>query len=155
MKFKFKNIDVLITQLADVSNVMVFQNEVKKALDKGSDVVADETRRQLNELPVDDRRKVDGERLGLRTIQKKAIIDSFGITPIQQKNNKINRKTGVDRGVNKLGQPNVVIARRLESGTSYMKKNPVFSRSSRKARSQCLKTMEDSLNKSINDLWNR
>ncbi len=155
MRFKFKNLDKLITQLADLSNVMVFSNEVEKALNKGSDVVADETKRQLIDLPVDDRQFVDGQRDSIRTVQKNALIRGFGISPIQQKKDKVNRKTGVNRDVNKLGQPNVVIARRLENGTSYMKKNPVFSRSSKKARSQCLKTMEESLNKSINDLWNK
>ncbi len=156
MRFKFKNLDRLITQIADLSNVMVVLNESKKALDKGSDVVADETRKQLLNLPVDDRRWVDGERFGLRTIQKQSILSGFGISPIQQSSrDKINRKTGVNRDVNKLDEPNVVVARRLENGTSYMKKNPVFTRASRKSRKQCLKVMEDSLNESINKLWNK
>lgn len=156
MKFKFKNLDLLITQIADLSNVMVVLNESKKALDKGSGVVADETRKQLKNLPVDDRKWVDGERTGLRTIQKQAIINGFGVSPIQQNNkDKINRKTGVNRDVNKLNEPNVVVARRLENGTSYMRKDPVFSRASRKARKECLKAMENSLNDSINKLWNR
>ena len=157
MKYSIKGLDKLLTQMADLSNAMVFYNECEKAINKGSDIVADATRNELQNLRVDDRRFVEGQRESIRSVQKVALLKGFGISPIQYKDNKnsIDRKTGVDRAVNKLGQPNVTVARRLENGTSYMKKNPVFTKASRKARKPCLKAMEDSLNESINYLWNR
>lgn len=155
MKYTVKGLDKLLSQLADMSNFLVFDQEARKALDAGADVVGDITRKELENLTVDNRNYVLDGRKGIMQIQKNALLKSFGITPIQEVKNKIDRKTGVSYGTNELGQPNVVIARRLENGTSYMPKNPVFSRASRKARSQCLKAMEESLNNSINKLWNR
>lgn len=156
MKYRIKNLDKLLTQLADMSNPLIFNEEVRKALDKGSGVVADVTRNELQKLPVDNRSFVKDGRTSILQVQKDALLKSFGVTPIQSgKKDSINRKTGVSRTKNKLGQPNVTIARRLENGTSYMPKNPIFSRASRKARSECIKTMDDSLKKSINNIWDR
>lgn len=157
MRYSIKGLDHLLTQMADLSNAMVFYNECEKAINKGADVVANKTREELQNLKTDDRRFVEGKRDSIRTVQKNALLRGFGISPIQYKDrkNSLDRKTGVDRATNKLGEPNVVIARRLENGTSYMNKNPVFTKASRKARNQCLQAMEHSLNQSINDLWNR
>lgn len=155
MKYRLKGLDTLLTQLADMSNPLVFDEEVRKALDKGSDVVADITRSELNGLPTDDRYGRQEYRTGLRTIQKKELIASFGITPIQEKKDKVNRKTGVRRGLNSFNQPYVRVARMLENGTSYMRKNPVFTKASRKARKECIRVMAESLTKSINNIWNR
>ena len=161
MKYSIKGIDKLLVQLADMSNALVFDEEAKKALEKGADVVADITRQELISMKVDDRPFVnvekEGKRTSIRTIQKNALIRGFGLTPIQytDKKNAMNKKTGVNKDVNKFNQPNVVIARRLERGTSYMDKNPVFSRASRKARNQCIKAMGDSITNSINKMWNR
>ena len=156
MKYRLKGFDKLLSQLANSSNAIVFMQECEKALLKGGDVVADKTRQELEGIKPDDRRYVEGQRESIRSVQKAALLKGFGISPVQLKSkNAMDIKTGVNRAVNKLGQPNVVIARRLENGTSYMKKNPVFSRGTRKARNECLKEMESSLNNSINKLWNR
>ena len=157
MRYSIKGLDRLLNQMADLSNAMVFYNECEKAIEKGSNVVADRTRDELQNLKTDDRRFVVGKRDSIRTVQKNALLRGFGITPVQykEKKNSIDRKTGVDRAVNKLGEPNVVVARRLENGTSYMGKNPVFTRASRKARKKALQEMESSLNDSIEKLWNR
>lgn len=156
MKYRIKNLDTLLTQLADMSNAFVFDEEARKALNKGSEIVADITRDELEKLPVDNRTFAPEGRTSIMQVQKNALLKGFGISPIQDgKKDNINRKTGVNRDRNKLDQPNVVIARRLENGTSYMPKNPVFSRASRKARSKCIEAMRDSLNSSINSIWNR
>lgn len=155
MKYRLKGLDKLLTQLADMSNPLIFDEETRKALDKGSEVVADITRTELNALPTDDRYGRQEYRTGLRTIQKRELINSFGITPIQENRDKINRKTGVRRGLNSFDQPFVRVARMLENGTSYMKRNPVFSRASRKAKKECINVMAESLNESINKIWNR
>lgn len=155
MRFKTKGFDRLIKQLGELSNPIEVVNVVNKALEKGADVVADATRTELMNLKVDNRRRVEGQRDSITQLQKNALLRGFGISEIQKKKNNSNIKTGVNRDVNALNQPNVVIARRLENGTSYMPKNPVFSRASKKARSQCLNAMADSVNESINKLWQR
>lgn len=156
MKYSVKGLDRLFTQLADLSNSSLFIEECVKAIDKGSDIVADTTRSELQNLRVDDRRFVEGQRDSIRSVEKVGLLNSFGITPVQYKDrkNSIDRKTGVDDERNKLDVKNVTVARRLENGTSWMKKNPVFTKASRKARKQCLIAMEISLNDSIQRIWN-
>lgn len=155
MKYRLqKNLDNYISQLERFSNQGYQRLAIEKAIEEGSKVVAEETDRQLRELPIDKRPYVVGEkRKGILKIQKYALIKAFGTSPIDERRNFINDKTGVDKSVNKLKQPAVVIARRLENGTSYMKKNPVFSRASRKARTPCLEAMQVSLNESVEKIF--
>lgn len=62
--------------------------------------------------------------------QKKGLLDGFGVTPMQDDNGYFNVKLGFD-GYNSVktkkypkGQPNVLIARVTESGSSYREKTP-------------------------------
>lgn len=152
MKFRFKGIDEYIARLERITNPYTAEEMIEKAVEDASKIVDQQTLKELQALPVDNRQYVDGKRDGILQVQKDALIKSFGTSPIENKNDFINDKTGVDRSVNKLKQPQVVIARRLENGTSYMKKNPVFSRASRKARKPCLEEMQNSLDKSYKAL---
>lgn len=154
MKFRFKGLNEYVRKLEKVADLATEKIHLEKAVTEGASVVADETRKALDGLPVDNRPYVEGMRDGILQVQKTALIKSFGITETHESRNKIDRKTGVNKGTNKLGQPNVTIARRLENGTSYMKKNKVFSRSSTKARSACLDAMEKSINDSIRKIIN-
>lgn len=153
MKYRVKGLDKYINQLEQLSNIAYQRLAIEKAIEEGSKVVDEETVKQLKAVPVDNRPYVVGERTSILQVQKDALLKSFGISPIDNKRDLINDKTGVDDSVNKLGQPAVVIARRLENGTSYMKKNPVFSRASRKARNDCIEKMQESLNESIDRIF--
>lgn len=154
MKYRLqKNLENYIRQLEQFSNMGYQRLAIEKAIEEGSKVVDEETDRQLNALKVDNRPYVVGRRDSITQLQKTALIKAFGTSPIDERRNFINDKTGVDKSVNKLKQPAVVIARRLENGTSYMKKNPVFSRASRKARTPCLEAMQVSLNESVEKIF--
>ena len=154
MRYRFKGLKEYVEKLGRLSNPFNAEACIDVAVDKGSEVVADYTVQELKNLPTDDRPGRVDQRTGLRTIQKNFLIEEFGVSPLENKNGFINRKTGVDRGVltYKDGSgytPAIVLARSLEAGTSFMQKNPVFSRASRKARKPCLEAMEKSLNESI------
>lgn len=153
MKYRVKGLDKYINQLEQLSNMAYQRLAIEKAIQEGSKVVDDETVKQLKALPVDNRPYVVGKRDSIMQIQKDALVRSFGTSPIDERRNFINDKTGVDDSRNKLGQYQVTIARRLENGTSYMKKNPVFSRASRKARNECIEKMQESLNESIDKIF--
>ena len=154
MKYRTKGLDTYVRQLEQLSNITYQRIAIEKAIEEGSKVVDEETVKELRALPVDNRQYVkDGMRDSIMQVQKDALLKAFGTSPIENKRDFINDKTGVDRSVNKLNQPSVVIARRLENGTSYMKKNPVFSRSSRKARNACIDRMQESLNESIDRIF--
>ena len=160
MKFRFKGLDEYVRKLERLSNLATVQAMIEKAVADGSVIVDDMTIAELRGLPTDDRPYRVDMRNGIRTIEKDFLIKEFGTSPIENKNWFINDKTGVDKG--KLTYngtrseknwreytPAIVLARSLERGTSFMPRNPVFSRASRKARTPCLKEMERSLNESI------
>lgn len=157
MRYQFKGMKEYVEKLTRLSNPFNTEVCIDIAVDKGSKVVAEYTKKELENMPVDNRPYVkDGMRAGVTQKVKNELIKAFGVTPLANDNGFINKKTGVDKGYNGVatrkypkGQPHVVIARSLEKGTSFMRKNPVFSRASRKARKPCLEAMEKSLNESI------
>ena len=62
--------------------------------------------------------------------QKKGLLDGFGVSPMQEDSGFVNVKLGFD-GYNSVktkkypqGQPNALIARVTESGSSYREKTP-------------------------------
>lgn len=152
MRFRVKGLEEYTIKIEQLSNVFVLDDVIEKALQKGADVVADKTKSALVNLPVDNRPYVVGQRDGLLQVQKSGLVNSFGISPVQKKKTITNIKTGVDKGTNKIGQPNVTIARRLESGTSYMKKNPVFKRATKSAKEECLNVIANSVKDSLEEL---
>lgn len=160
MKFRFKGLDKYITKLENLSNSFNAQACVEIAVDKGAEVVAEMTVAELKNLPEDNKpwATAENKRHGVRSIEKQFLIKEFGVTPLENKNGYINEKTGVDKGTLTYHghgyTPAVVLARSLERGTSFMDKNPVFSRASRKARKPCLNAMQESLNESITILFN-
>ena len=143
--FKFKGIDEYLLKLESITlNTDKFIHE---AIYEGAKVVADETKTALRSMNVDNSRYKKGQtKSSISSVQRNDLVESFGISPIQNKDGFINVKTGVD-GFNRIGQANVRVARMLESGTSYMQKNPVISRASRRARKRCEKAMQESLDK--------
>lgn len=154
MKFRIKGLDEYIKQIDRLSNSFVAEVCIENALKKGGDVVLKETIKYLEKMPVDNRPYVIGMRTSITELQRQALIHSFGVTPtMQKKGNMIDVKTGVE-GYNKIGQPNVMIARSLEKGTSFMNKNPVISRASKNARDKCIEAMQESLNEDIERIMN-
>ena len=154
MRYRFTGLNEYIDKLVTLSNAFNADVCIENAITKGSEVVADYTVKELKNLPTDDTPGRIDKRKGIRSIQKAFLVKEFGVSPLDRKGSFINRKTGVDRGVlrysNSYGYtPAVVIARSLETGTSFMPKNPVFTRASRKARTPCLEAMQQSLNEDI------
>ena len=127
---------------------------VGHAIHDGAEVVADNTKQALENLEVDNRQFVEMRR-SINQKQKNALIASFGIAEARYDGNFYNVKTGFD-GYNEIitkrwpqGQPNVVIARSLESGTSFMKKNPIISKATRASKDAAIKAMQDRLTEDI------
>lgn len=152
MKYRFKGLKSYVSKLESVASAAMTNLMIEDAITAGAQVVKDITMKELEHLPVDNRPYVQGKRTSIMQVQKTALINAFGTSDFQTKRSRTDKKTGVRRGLNKLEQPHVVIARRLENGTSYMKKNPVFTRASRKARTPCLEAMQESLNKAYDRL---
>ena len=132
---------------------------IEKAVKAGADPVADAVRSNLNGIPTDDGFKKPGEiRNGLRSVQKAGLQASLGIAPIRNDSGFINVKIGFD-GYNAMhskrypqGQPNSMIARSIEGGTSYMIAHPFVSPAVRSSRKQAEQTMEQEIDKAIKNI---
>jgi HK97 gp10 family phage protein len=112
------------------------QETAGKAIYAGAEVVADAIKQNVDGLgTVDEKFNLiafnQGRKARLSEIQKEGLKKSFGITKMQKDNDGIfNVKLGFD-GYNDVktkkypnGQPNQLIARIAESGSTFMNKTP-------------------------------
>lgn len=159
-KFKVGDgIEKYIQSLETISNAS--DEMIGKAIYEGAKIVTDEIRTGLEGVPVDNRFAKPGELItGLSQAQKNGLLDSLGITSMRREGGVYDVKVGFD-GYNSIktktwpqGQPNAMIARSLESGTSFRAKNPVISKATRaakdKAEEAMAKAFDDELEQRIN-----
>lgn len=100
-----------------------------------ADVVADKVRQNMEALPTVTEAEAlaayrQKKQTGLTNAQKKGLEKGFGISPMQNEDGYYNVKLGFD-GYNSVktksypqGQPNAMIARATESGSSVREKTP-------------------------------
>lgn len=127
----------------------------KEAVYAGAAVVADAIKEALKDLPVEDGFGTDKDPInGITKKQKADLIDGFGLTPIEDKDGYVQTKAGFD-GYGSVptkkypkGVPNQLIARSVESGTSFRKKNPFIRRTVNKVRGQA----QDAMAKEIDSI---
>lgn len=152
--FQFKGVDELISQYKTLGDNA--RDCIGKAIYNGADVVADAIRAEINGLKVTNQHgKGD-----LTSTQKKGLIDSFGIAKMQDDNGYFNVKLGFDGYNNQKtkkypnGQPNAVIARSINSGTSFRKKNPFVDKATKANKAKCEEVMSKTVDEEIERLGN-
>ena len=103
-----------------------------KAIYAGAGIVADAIKENIKALPIvrgygTTKNPLPG---GVTAPQKAGLIDGMGISPMQDDGGYLNVKIGFD-GYNATktekypqGQPNQLVARGVESGTSWKQKKP-------------------------------
>lgn len=120
-----------------------------------AEIVADEIRSELNKVPTDEKwGESENQTAGPRKIQKLGLEQSLGIAKMQDDGRGYyNVKIGFD-GYNKVvterwpnGQPNQMIARSVERGTSYMKSTPFVKRAVRQSRKKAIEYMRETVDK--------
>lgn len=157
---EFKGLDEYVKQLNDIQAHT--EEYCGKAIYKGADVVADAVKSAIRALPTDNRTYVkDGMKSGPSKGQKAGLINSFGIAKMRQDGTFYNVKLGFD-GYNSIktkawpkGQPNAMIARSVESGTSFMKPNRFMSRAVNGSKGACEQTMKNTFDKYLTELMGR
>lgn len=156
---KFKGLEEYLSRLGNLE--FVSEKMLGDAAKKGGGVVADAIRSEIDSLPTTEEWGTNSEpKHGIRAIQKAGLSHGFGVAPVQNDNGYINVKVGFD-GYNKLrsaqwpnGQPNVLIARSVEKGTSFMRSNKFVSRGVRKSKDRADKTMELYIDSEITKIMN-
>ena len=103
-----------------------------KAIYAGAGIVADAIKENIKALPIVRGYGTEKDPLpgGVTAPQKAGLIDGLGISPMQNDAGYLNVKIGFD-GYNATktekypqGQPNQLVARGVESGTSWKQKKP-------------------------------
>lgn len=130
-----KGLDSYISYLQKIDAVT--DEAIGEAVYDMAKVVADKVRASIEALPAvpnaanvaTSRRDGDGK-TRLSEPEKQGLLEGFGVSPMQDDGGYINVKLGFD-GYNSVkthkyrdGQPNALIARVTESGSSYRKKTP-------------------------------
>ena len=184
MSFSFhmyvgKGIDEYIRSL----DLMVDRSEemLTETIKPGAKIIADEVKKEIYSLPVIDREqrsfkktaksKSGGKkrvnhktpstkRTGITSVEKDGLVESMGLAPIRDDNGFLNTKLGFD-GYNKhvtpdypKGHPNVMIARSLESGTSFMQKVPFVTSAVRRVKDKAEQEMAKQYEKEVKKVMN-
>ena len=143
-----------------------------KAIYAGAGIVADAIRANIEALPaVSDKAGLIAyqkkDPAPLTETAKKGLLDGLGITPLKDENGFYNVKIGFDgpggeHGYNDLrtqkypnGQPNVLIARSLESGSSIAQKRPFVRPAINASRKQAEAKMAEVLDEEIKKIMDK
>ena len=128
-----------------------------EAIYEGASIVADAVKTNIKALPIITGYGTPGNSLpgGVTVVQKAGLIEGFGISPMQNDGGYFNVKLGFD-GYNRTktekypqGQPNQLVARGVESGTSWKQAHPFVKPAVAKSRKQAEKAMADKLDEEI------
>lgn len=148
-KWQFKGVDELIAKYQDIVNQS--PDTVKKAVGAGAAVVADAIKSEIQGLPVTNQYNSGS----ITSVQKKGLIEGFGIAKARDDDGFINVKLGFD-GYNGQktkkypnGQPNSMIARSINSGSSFRQKDPFVDRATKASKAECEKAIQDKFDDEI------
>lgn len=153
-KLKFKGLEEYERQLMKLQEVS--KDCIGKAIHDGAGIVADAVKANIQSLPIDERRVKNGEMLnGVSAAQKAGLIDGFGIAPLQDEGGYLNVKLGFD-GYNGVktrsypnGQPNSLIARSVNSGTSFRQRIPFVDNAVTANKAAAEQKMKDTFDKTL------
>lgn len=154
-RFEFSGIDTYIKQLNKLQQ-STKDGVVGKTVYAGAAVVADSVRRAIQALPVGDGRAQGGGLVDTVTLPQKAgLLDGFGISRMKDDDGFVNVKLGFD-GYNSTrtekyprGQPNALIARSVNSGTTFRKKTKFVDKAVNSARKAAEAAMDAACSREI------
>ena len=152
--FKFEGVDDLIAQyekLADKTDEVI-----GSAIYNGAAVVMRMVESAVSNITTDNRFGTSEQPTsGPSTIQKIGLQNSLGIAKMRNDGGFRNVKIGFD-GYNGVktktwpqGQPNAMVARSVESGTSWMQKQPFMRKAEQSSRGKCEQAMSETVDKEI------
>lgn len=157
-RITFKGLEEYRLKLKDLE-VLAEERVLGRAVYSGAEAAADIIRAEISALPTDDHWGTPNyPKVGPSQEEKDGLLDSFGISPARNDNGFVNVKLGFDGYQGKptrkypRGKPNQMIARSVESGTSFMTANPFMKNGIRKARKKAKAAIERRLNEEIDKI---
>lgn len=156
-KFQFRGIDNYAKKLYKLSNKS--EGMIKRAVWEGAHIIADAVVDEIKALPEVNANPKPGEELtGVFSYEKQGLLEGMGLPEMQNDNGFINTKIGFE-GYNRLksksypnGHPNALIARSINSGSSYRRRHPFMMRAIAKAKEKAKAAMKQSLEKDIENV---
>ena len=159
-KFKFDGVDEYVSKLVSLSKVS--EGMIKRAVFEGAKIVGDDILDAIRALPetgagYPKRGYFPTEMVkGVTADQKEGLIKGFGYAKMRNDGGYINTKIGFDGYNNTVtdkfpsGQPNMLIARSVESGSSKRVKTPFVRPAIQRAKERAEMAMSASVDKDIN-----
>ena len=155
--FKFEGVDQLVQQYEKLENETT--NIIGKAIYNGAGVVMDSVKQAVDGIQTDDHYGTPEHRTtGPSSIQKAGLQHALGIAKMRNDAGFYNVKIGFD-GYNRVktktwpqGQPNMMVARAVESGTSWMMKQPFMRKAEQSSKGRCEKVMGETVDKAITQI---
>lgn len=136
-----------LNHIADNSEEMA-----KKAIYEGAKILADQIKSNIESLPTDEEWGTsENLKKGPSAAEKQEIKEAFGLAEMFDSNGFINTKLGFD-GYNSDGKALQMIARSINSGTSFMKKNDFFTKGVRQGKERATEKMKEILEQEIENL---
>lgn len=129
---------------------------IRKGVYIGAGILADGVKKETRALHTDNGFGTQEAPLnGISNRQKADLIDGMGIAPIREEKDYIHAKIGWD-GYGRTrtkkyprGVPNQLVARSVNNGTSFRKKDPFVDRATKKNRKNAVSGMAQSIEKNI------
>lgn len=152
--FKFEGVNDLVAQYQKLADDT--EKVIGAAIYKGAGVVMKEVVGAVEGISTDNRfGTAENPTSGPSSIQKEGLRHSLGIAKMRNDGGFWNVKIGFD-GYNRVktktwpqGQPNMMVARSIESGTSWMRKQPFMRHAEQSAKGPCEKAMSETVDKEI------
>lgn len=131
---KITSLDEYLKQLNKIADP---EPAIKAAIYEGAGLLTNEMRTAIEKLPKFSRSENGGRAHGVTDVERAGLLRGLGITPISNRDGVFNAKIGFD-GYNDnktknwpQGKPNAMIARSIESGTSWLQSSPFVDKTTR------------------------
>lgn len=146
---RFEGIDRYLAALQRVYGAS--EETAKRALYDGAGIVADRIKGALGGIQTSDPDQwYEGQRPGPTPEEKSAMIGAFGLSHMREENGYISTKAGFSGSAGKV--PAATVARQCESGSSFMRKQPVIRQAANASKAAAEAAMGKTLDEEIQKL---
>jgi len=144
-------LDDYVSKLSELER----EKNLGRAVYAGAKVVADAITDNIKKIPVTNERGTPSKPIdGITIFQKRGLLEGFGLSKMKNENGFVNTKTGfigynATEGKQHTKQPNIMIARAVERGTSFRRAHPFVAPAVRKTRKPAEEAMAREFDKEL------